>query len=192
MEAIILGAWVTWMTRNDVIFKHIRADLYRRRSIFKTELRWLKFKAVRKYSPSTLVDWFIWSLFLFFSHLYLYNYLVQMYFIPEINKFKKIIKFYSRLVLFPLKKRGTWLPSTWKHIEIEVEDVECRSDARGSHPYDYEARIPVGPAHPDAGCSSLVSGKSYSSPVSDAYKSSSAWFQLWTWPIYSSHSFSSS
>jgi hypothetical protein len=56
MEIITLCSWSIWITRNSYIFNQIRPSLYRCRSIFKAELKWLKYRAHKK-SYSSFSSW---------------------------------------------------------------------------------------------------------------------------------------
>uniref|UniRef100_A0ACD5VR07 Uncharacterized protein n=1 Tax=Avena sativa TaxID=4498 RepID=A0ACD5VR07_AVESA len=48
MEIIILGTWAIWLTRNNAIFNQMTPNLFSTRAIFKSELKWLKYRAKRK------------------------------------------------------------------------------------------------------------------------------------------------
>jgi hypothetical protein len=48
MEIVILAVWAIWKTRNAYIFQHVTPSLYRTKTLFKEEFKWIKFRATRK------------------------------------------------------------------------------------------------------------------------------------------------
>ena len=56
MEVFILALWATWTTRNDHIFKGIRANLFRCQKKFKEELDW----AVLRANSQRLAGFKVW------------------------------------------------------------------------------------------------------------------------------------
>jgi hypothetical protein len=50
MEIVILAVWAIWKTRNAYIFQHVTPSLYRTKTLFKEEFKWIKFREIKLHS----------------------------------------------------------------------------------------------------------------------------------------------